>query len=74
MKKYKFEINEYNCKRWYWEDKLHRGNDLPAEILVNGTKWWHWEGLIHRENDLPAHISVNSEFKSYWKNGDLVDK
>lgn len=38
---------------------LHRDNDLPAVIYVDGSKFWFRDGVDYREDDKPA-----SEFAS----------
>ena len=41
MKKYKFQINIFGDKAWYWEGLRHRENDLPAVIWKDGTEeYW----------------------------------
>ena len=53
---------------WYKNGRVHRDNDLPAEIYNNGTQYWFQNGLCHRENDLPAIIYLNGTQK-WYKNG-----
>ena len=38
---------------------LHRDDDLPAEIWVDGTQFWYRDGKRHRDNDLPAEIRAD---------------
>ena len=52
---------------WYKNGRVHRDNDLPAEIYNNGTQYWFQNGLCHRENDLPAAISNGTQL--WYKNG-----
>jgi len=59
---------ENGVKYWYKHGRLHRGNDLPAEISPTGNKSWYWEGRLHRIGN-PAHISGGSI--SYYCNGEL---
>ena len=53
-------------KDWYWNDKQHRGDDLPATIYTNGSKEWYWHGEPHRENDQPAVIYANGTKQWHW--------
>ena len=48
--------------------KLHRDDDLPAIIKVNGDKYYCINGQYHRDYDKPAveFISVN---KIWYNNG-----
>ena len=47
---------------WLNEDgEIHRENDLPALIYVNGEKHWYKYGQCHRENDMPAVILLMAE-------------
>jgi hypothetical protein len=71
----KHEIKEYNNiwanrKEWYVNDKLHRGNNLPAMKYKDGTKKWYKNGKLHRDNDLPAIIYYNDD-KEWWYNGEV---
>lgn len=49
---------------------LHRDNDKPAVIKLDGTKKWYRNGFIHRDNDLPA-IVWSSGGKEWYQNGKL---
>lgn len=53
-------------KYWYKNGKLHRDEDLPAEIAyrVDGSKLyekWYKNGMIHRINDKPALIEYDED-------------
>jgi antitoxin component YwqK of YwqJK toxin-antitoxin module len=50
--------------------QLHRDNDQPAVINVNGSKYWYRNGQLHRDNDQPATIDSNGT-KEWYKNGQL---
>ena len=73
MEKYKFKIDEYGYKRWYWEGWKHRWNDLPAVILSDGSEFWYRDGFRHREGNKPAIMWINGK-EEYWENGKMVDK
>jgi hypothetical protein len=45
--------------------KLHRDNNLPAVVQVNGDKRWYIDGFLHRGNDLPAVILANGHKEWY---------
>lgn len=49
-------------KEWYYDNKLHRNNDLPAIEYSNGDKEWWFLGERHRING-PAIIYSRKE---YW--------
>ncbi len=58
-------IEVYNkCTQYKFCGKLHRDNDLPAEIWKYGTQAWYQHGRLHRDNDLPAEIWENGS--RYW--------
>jgi hypothetical protein len=63
-------IDEYGITYYYKDDKLHRDNDLPAEVWPNRGKVWFQNGLKHRDGDLPAEEWV-CETKFWFKNGKL---
>ena len=53
---------------WYKADKLHRDNDLPADLgFKNNSRleinWalWAQDGKEHRDGDLPSAISIDDE-------------
>ena len=51
------EIDEYGAKIWKnAEGQIHRDDDLPAVITLNGYYTWYQNGKRHRDNDLPAMI------------------
>jgi hypothetical protein len=66
--KYKIEISEYKTITYYYKDKYHKEDDLPAIIDSNGHKYYYKNGKLHRDGDKPAIIHSNSD-KKYWKNG-----
>lgn len=57
---------------WYYNNQLHRDDDLPAIESISGY-WWYQHGLKHRDNNLPASIRFNRknilDRKEWWKNG-----
>ena len=56
---------------WYKHGKLHRENDLPADISKD-MKIWYKEGKKHRENDKPAYIQtgkIGKPRKEWWYKG-----
>ena len=41
--------DKYGNKKWYnKKGELHRDNDLPAVIYVDGSKHWYQNGKLHR--------------------------
>ena len=62
-----YKIDEYGNQLWYKNGKLHRDNDLPAEIYPNGSQCWYKNGKRHRDNDLPAIISSGTQ--EWFKKG-----
>lgn len=69
---------------WFYEGKLHRENDLPAQVtssilkfnwgyIKKITKRWYIYGNLHRENDKPAFVervrTYNSKPNNIYKNG-----
>ena len=56
---------------WLTPDyKIHRGNDLPAIIGIDGHKCWYKYGELHRENDQPAIEGLNGD-KAWYICGKL---
>jgi len=55
-------------KVWYKNGKIHRDNDLPAQVDANGHKAWYKNGKQHRDNDLPA-VEYTDGDKYWFKNG-----
>ena len=56
MKEYKdgkYEVYEWpnGSKKWSYNGKWHRENDLPAIDEITGHKEWWLNGKRHREND-----------------------
>lgn len=43
---------------WSKNNKVHRGNDLPAVEWVNGNRTWARNGEAHRSGGLPAFIDT----------------
>jgi len=65
-------IDEYGTLRWYNKDgQLHRDNDLPAVIYLDGYKEWWINGELHRENDMPAIIYEDGS-KEWYINGEVI--
>ena len=62
------KIDDKGNKLWYFNDQLHRDNDLPAIEKANGSKAWCLNGVLHRENDLPA-VEKADGTKEWWLNG-----
>lgn len=71
-------------ERWYKNGKLHRNNDLPAEIeydLMDSwweepsiiTVKWYWHGKLHRLKDGPAFICYDPKdaVEQWYQNGVL---
>lgn len=42
---------------WYKGGVLHRDNDLPAHININGLQQWYQNGLLHRISGGPTSIT-----------------
>ena len=54
---------------WKNEDgEIHRENDMPAIIFINGDKYWCKNGLNHRDRDLPTKIFADDS-RIWYKNG-----
>ena len=49
---------------------LHRDDDIPSLICLNGSSYWYKNNNLHRENDLPAYINSDGT-KKWYKNGKL---
>jgi hypothetical protein len=62
-----------NIKMWFFNGKVHRGDDFPAITYTTGTRneKWYKNGLLHRDGDLPAIIRVSESFNCqiWYKNG-----
>ena len=72
--KFTFDDRSYCEKHYngneYWYNangKLHRENDQPAVIKVDGTKKWCINGERHRDNDQPAFIRASGTME-WWVN------
>lgn len=50
---------------WYKYGVIHRDNDLPAKIALNGDESWYKYGKLHRDNDLPAKINKR-DYRGYF--------
>jgi hypothetical protein len=48
-------MNKEGYNAWYYNNKLHRDDDLPAQIYSNGVRVWYCRGKIHRDKN-PAII------------------
>lgn len=65
-----------NEKKWHFEDRLHRDNDLPAVVkhwkqnynTEIYEKSWYKNGKAHRDRDKPAQILIE---KTFFTNGNL---
>lgn len=53
---------------WYCMGELHRDNDLPAIIYIDGFKSWYQHGLVHRDNDQYAVIYSGGDKHWYYYN------
>jgi len=53
-------------------EQLHRDDDQPAAIYVDGSKEWYRNGQRHRDNDQPAVIYVDGT--KYWYRNDLLHR
>ena len=54
-----------------WKDEkheIHRGYDLPAVILSDGSKEWYLHGSHHRNHDRPAIIYADGTKQWYQHN------
>ena len=70
--RYKNVVGKY--EKWYYKNKIHRDNDLPAVIRSNGDQEWYQNGKLHRDNDLPAIINVNNSviwYERWYQHGKL---
>lgn len=77
----KFKNSVLEMEEWFFNDVLHRDNDLPVRIIYyqNGNKqdeFWLKHGIYHRENG-PAQISYfsngNIKQKVWWYNNNRVN-
>jgi hypothetical protein len=51
-------------KMWYYYNKIHRGDDLPALQGSDGHQSWFMHGLQHRDNDMPS--CINTAGDKWW--------
>ena len=42
-----YKNDEFGSQYWYKNGKLHRDNDLPAVIYLDGTQCWYKNGEIY---------------------------
>jgi hypothetical protein len=54
---------------WWLGSWMHRGNDLPAEVLPALSSWYK-RGVLHRDGDQPALIFEDG-LRLYYQNGVL---
>ena len=63
MAKYKDGLhthkNSFGGLYWNKNGLLHRNDDKPAVIDVDGTLQWRQNGQLHRDGDKPAFIGSN---------------
>ncbi len=67
---YTMILKRDNCLIYEFCRVIHRDDDLPAKVYINGAQKWYRYGLIHRDNPLddPAIITGNGTQK-WYKNG-----
>ena len=53
---------------WFKNGKLHRDDDLPAVLWLDGTRAWYQNGETHRDNDKPAFINPWGD-QHWYQNG-----
>ena len=61
------ENNNYGTS-WKFFGELHREDDKPARIWLDGTQEWYQHGKRHRNNDQPAFIVPYCSKKWYQNN------
>ena len=62
------EIDTAGVKYWRnAQGKLHRDNDLPAEIDQHGNMWWCTNGKYARVENKPTHVYIDGTLK--WQVG-----
>ena len=66
--KYKIKIDKNKTIIYYYKNKYHRENDLPAVIYSDGSKEYYKNNKYHRDGDKPAVI-CSDYYKLYYKNG-----
>lgn len=74
IKQYKLQFNtpitnKYGTQMYMLFNKLHREDDLPAAIYLDGSCSYFYNGRLHRDSDLPA-ITYQSRLE-YYKHGKL---
>ena len=52
------------------EGELHRDNDLPAVIYLNGQEEWYRHGKLHRDGDMPAIVHSDGS-QEWYQHGEL---
>ncbi len=50
------EVCVAGVRRWFYNNQLHRDNDLPAYVDGDKSEHWYRHGASHRDNDKPALI------------------
>lgn len=83
------KINKYpllldgQSKKWFFYDKKHRNNDLPAEILYDNdnnnimTLGWYQYNKLHRDNDKPAFFydhDIENLIMFFWYTNGKLDR
>jgi hypothetical protein len=63
----------YGGISWYSGGVLHRDNDMPASISIEGNCEWFRHGLRHRDGNYPAVLSHTGECE-WWVNGVQVSR
>jgi antitoxin component YwqK of YwqJK toxin-antitoxin module len=66
--KYKIKIDKNKTIIYYYKNKYHRENDLPAIICIGDYKEYFKNGKLHRDGNKPA-IIFSDYYKLYYKNG-----
>ena len=59
------------CVSFRKNNLLHRDNDLPAIIYVDGSKVWYQNDLLHRDNGHPVIVRANGT-KLWYQNGTCI--
>jgi len=66
LKKIEFTQNFDSLRFWKKNGCLHRDNDLPAFIYLDGDLSWYRNGDLHRDIG-PAYISFLGKESEYYK-------
>jgi len=67
---YERKIDPDGTIGWYYNGKLHRGNDQPAVIYADGSREWWRHGELHRVGQ-PAVIHGDDVKREWWQHGKL---